>query len=143
MKVSFVALTGFLISQSIQNASALAPTYTTLNQIQKTSLYAATAIEAVSVDEVVAAAAPDDNENDNDENESVEFPPPLNKVDRLKRAATFWSTALPIVANYYGLIGSITFQELLGDTKAEEEIEVREKKKIFGFLVGFFGDCRH
>jgi hypothetical protein len=75
-------------------------------------LHTSTAVEAVT------------SETPSDEIDSVEFPPPLSQVDRLKRAATFWSTAIPIVANYYGLIGSIKLQELLGDVQTEEEIEV-------------------
>ena len=55
--------------------------------------------------------------------DTVEFPPPLSKLDRLQRAATFWSKALPIVANYYGLIGSLKLQEILGEPLAEEKIE--------------------
>jgi hypothetical protein len=54
----------------------------------------------------------------------VEFPPPLTPVDRFKRAATFWSTAIPIVANYYGIIGKIRMQELIGSKMSDEEIEV-------------------
>ena len=57
--------------------------------------------------------------------ESVDFPPPLSRVDRLKRAATFWTTVLPIVANYYGLIGSLKLQEVLGQKMSAEEVEVR------------------
>lgn len=56
--------------------------------------------------------------------DSVEFPPPLSTADRLKRAATFWSTAIPIVASYYGLISRIKLQDLLGLEKwTDEEIE--------------------
>jgi hypothetical protein len=59
------------------------------------------------------------------EEESVEFPPPLSTVDRLKRAATFWSVAIPIVANYYGKFAEMKLREgLLGETMSEEEIEV-------------------
>ena len=43
----------------------------------------------------------------NKNNQKVEFPPPQSAIDRFKRAATFWSTALPIVADYYGLISRI------------------------------------
>ena len=60
-----------------------------------------------------------------DSEDSVDFPPPLSAVDRLTRAATFWSTAIPIVANYYGLIGSIKLQEILGENQTDEDIEVR------------------
>ena len=61
-----------------------------------------------------------------DSSHTVEFPPPLSKVDRFKRATTFWSTALPIVASYYGLIGRLKLQEVfLGnklDKSKEEEL---------------------
>ena len=64
--------------------------------------------------------------NDDERNVDVEFPPPLSSWDRTKRAATFYSTAIPIIANYYGLIGNIKIQELIGTEKfSEEEIEVR------------------
>jgi hypothetical protein len=53
----------------------------------------------------------------------VEFPPPLSPVDRFKRAATFWSTALPIVASYYGLISNLKLQELLGKSLSPEEVQ--------------------
>jgi hypothetical protein len=58
---------------------------------------------------------------------SIEFPPPLSRSDRLKRAATFWSTALPIVASYYGLISRIKLQELLGDTMSDTDQETMWK----------------
>ena len=32
---------------------------------------------------------------------SLEFPPPLTKVQRVQRAAKFWSSAIPIVLSYY------------------------------------------
>ena len=54
----------------------------------------------------------------------VAFPPPLSATDRLKRAATFWSTAVPIIANYYGLIGTLKLNEILGKEMTDEEIEV-------------------
>jgi hypothetical protein len=47
------------------------------------------------------------NSNKKDQNNSVEFPPPIGRVDRLTWAATFWSTALPIVASYYSLINRL------------------------------------
>ena len=39
-----------------------------------------------------------DDMDDDTNIDDVTFPPPLSAVDRLKRAATFWSTAVPIVA---------------------------------------------
>ena len=46
--------------------------------------------------------------------ESAEFPPPLSKVDRLKRAAQFWSTAVPIIASYYGKSLDLKLRGTLG-----------------------------
>ena len=57
------------------------------------------------------------------EGSSVEFPAQLSKIERLKRSAAFWGTAGPIIANYYGLISKVKFQELLGSSLSEDEIE--------------------
>ena len=62
---------------------------------------------------------------DFDENESIQFPPPLGRAGRMKRAAEFWLNAAPIVASYYGLMGKVKLQELHGMTMTEREIEVR------------------
>jgi hypothetical protein len=63
------------------------------------------------------------SEDDSFDYTSIVFPPPLSQADRLKRAATFWSTAVPIVASYYGIIGKTKLQELLGQKMTDEEIE--------------------
>jgi hypothetical protein len=55
---------------------------------------------------------------------SVKFPPPLNKVDRLKRAATFWVSTVPILSNYYANLGRLQFLEMHGMTMPIEESEV-------------------
>lgn len=55
--------------------------------------------------------------------ESTEFPPPLTPIEKFQRAATFWSVAIPIVANYYGLIGNLKLQELLGSPMSDEDVE--------------------
>jgi hypothetical protein len=63
----------------------------------------------------------DDDESFGD----VEFPPPLTSIDQMKRAATFYSTAVPIIANYIGLIGNIKLQEMMKtESIDEEDIEV-------------------
>lgn len=53
--------------------------------------------------------------------DEVEFPPPLNSWAKTKRVATFYSTAVPIIANYYGLIANLKIQEVLGTEKFDEE----------------------
>lgn len=70
---------------------------------------------------------------------SAEFPPPLSSMDKLQRAATFWSVALPIVANYYGLIGNLKLQEILGSPMSENDVEVSSFPEVV--LRGTF--CVH
>jgi hypothetical protein len=55
---------------------------------------------------------------------SVKFPPPLNKLDRLKRAATFWVSTVPIVSNYYANLGKLKFLEIHGMPMPIDESEV-------------------
>jgi len=49
--------------------------------------------------------SPTETEDSSSEEEevvnSLEFPPPLTKVQRVQRAAKFWSSAIPIVLSYY------------------------------------------
>lgn len=92
---------------------ALVPSSLTSRSMQ-TSLFASATVEASTKDDL----------DDLDDLDSVEFPPPLSQLDRIQRSAIFWSKALPIVANYYGLIGSLKLQELLGENPSEESIEV-------------------
>lgn len=51
----------------------------------------------------------------------VDFPPPLSAWDSTKRSATFYQTAVPIVADYYGLIANLKIKEILGSEKIDEE----------------------
>jgi len=54
---------------------------------------------------------------------SIDFPPPLTKVQRLKRAAQFWTSALPIVLSYYSKDAELRVKETLTGmslTPAEE-----------------------
>lgn len=102
----------------IAGLSAIAAGFTAVSQqqtprqvLQRTGLSVANALETPQASTSSTA-------------EVVEFPPPLTPVDRFKRAATFWSTAIPIVANYYGIIGKIKMQEVLGTKMSDEEVEV-------------------
>ena len=82
----------------------------------------AAAAAAAAATPIVASNIVDDDESFGD----VEFPPPLTSIDQMKRAATFYSTAVPIIANYIGLIGNIKLQEMLkSESIDEEDIEVR------------------
>ena len=62
--------------------------------------------------------------NDSDADD-VTFPAPLSKVDRLKRAATFWSTAVPIIASYYGKYAEMKIREkVTGECLDEDECQI-------------------
>lgn len=65
-------------------------------------------------------------ESSSSESEEIEFefPPPLSKIDQFKRAAEFWSNAVPIVASYYSTTVELQFRELLtGNTLSESEAQ--------------------
>ena len=80
------------------------------------------AAAAATTTPIIGSNIVDDDESFGD----VEFPPPLTSIDQMKRAATFYSTAVPIIANYIGLIGNIKLQEMLkSESIDEEDIEVR------------------
>ena len=85
------------------------------------------AVVELKASDITTAPVTTSDDDDDDDDESVTFPPPLSQLDRLKRAAVFWSKAVPIVANYYGLIGSLKLQEIMGETLDEETIEVCTK----------------
>lgn len=95
-----------------------------------------TSISAVAVPEETATAAVTETASNAEEEESVEFPPPLSSIDRLKRGAQFWSTAVPIIGNYYGKFAEMKLREgFLGEEMSDEEIEVSN------LLVHSFKSC--
>ena len=92
------------------------------NSDVETNAAAAAAAAATTAPIIGSSNIVDDDESFGD----VEFPPPLTSIDQMKRAATFYSTAVPIIANYIGLIGNIKLQEMLkSESIDEEDIEVR------------------
>jgi len=117
MLVRFLSLSLLLVSSQRSLAFAPSSCSTASRNLIQQPLNVAGVVDDTSLS--VSSPSPEDSENVG----SVEFPPPLSKVDRLKRATTFWSTALPIVASYYGLISRLKLQELLSGNKlpAEEE----------------------
>jgi len=52
---------------------------------------------------------------------TVEFPPPLTKVQRLERAAKFWSSAIPIVLSYYSKSAELRAKEAFTGIKLTED----------------------
>ncbi len=54
---------------------------------------------------------------------TVEFPPPLTKVQRLERAAKFWSSAIPIVLSYYSKSAELLVKEAFTGVELTEDEE--------------------
>ena len=75
-------------------------------------------------------------------NEAVVFPPPLTPVDRLKRAATFWASALTSIASYYSFMGTIPFRSEDDDIEAlwaeQHARAVHELARVITELKGFY-----
>mmetsp|Transcript_28676 Transcript_28676/g.77648 ORF Transcript_28676/g.77648 Transcript_28676/m.77648 type:complete len:611 (-) Transcript_28676:3222-5054(-) len=91
---------------------------------QSRAPYAGSSVLAAASTELEVSRNAIGDNNDDINVDGVEFPPPLSPMDRTKRAATFYSTIIPIIANYVGLIGNLKVQELLGtDRFDEKEIE--------------------
>eukprot|EP00985_Skeletonema_marinoi_P019386 scaffold11096_cov114-Skeletonema_marinoi.AAC.1 len=67
-------------------------------------------------------------ENSSDDNTegtkpTIEFPPPLTKVQRLERAAKFWSSAIPIVLSYYSKSAELLVKEAFTGVELTEDEE--------------------
>ena len=132
--LSIVAVDAFSTShkaQRMQSSTASVPlTATTSLGLAATTAISSPKEKSTAAESPVAPSslemkATATNGDDNDEDlDFVEFPPPLSPFDQFKRAASFWSTAVPIIANYYGLIGNVKLQELLGTSLDEENVEV-------------------
>jgi aarF domain-containing kinase len=68
-----------------------------------------------------------ENSSDDDNTEgtkpTIEFPPPLTKVQRLERAAKFWSSAIPIVLSYYSKSAELLVKEAFTGVELTEDEE--------------------
>ena len=120
-------LAGILLISVLQQSNALnSPALPVSSKQSRVAVVPKSRLSVASTQLETTANGADTDCDDDSEIGEVEFPPPLSSWDRTKRAATFYSTAVPIIANYYGLIGNLKIQELLGTEKFdEEEIEVR------------------
>lgn len=84
------------------------------------ALWSATSSSSSSPEEILQPVSSEDGDA-----VGVDFPPPLSKVDRLKRAATFWSTAVPIIFSYYGKYAEITLRSKVeGQCVSDEECQL-------------------
>ncbi len=71
----------------------------------------------------IAPAPTENNNNDDNTKATVEFPPPLTKVQRLERAAKFWSSAIPIVLSYYSKSAELLVKEAFTGVELTEDEE--------------------
>ena len=129
MRFSFAATVAFITSNHIE---AFAPNRLSNLHLSNDAICSRvdrpTALQTSGTLDVVSNVADAGSSEDNPgtEEQTITFPPPLSKVDRLKRAAQFWSSALPIVASYYTKSSEVYVREvLLGETLPVEEKQVR------------------
>jgi len=95
-----------------------------LSSLSKTARLYATSTDTPLDNATTTSSSSDIGTSANNDDGSfggVEFPPPLSTIDGIKRAATFYSTVVPIIANYYGLIGNLKVKELMGKESLDEE----------------------
>lgn len=141
MKLSSLALTGALIS-NIKTSTAFASNNINLHPCAGTC----TTSRTFQLD---VAASSETTPSDNDEIPTIEFPPPLTKVENVQRAAKFWSSALPIVLSYYSKSAELQVKEAftgISLTEAEEQIIWNEQHRkgalqladIITSLKGFY-----
>jgi len=113
MRISLILLWMTSSSVLVSRSDAFVPS--SIQKVPKSELSQSNSATPGSVEE---------NENNNDVI-GVEFPAPLSKVGRLKRAATFWSTAVPIIASYYGKYAEMKIREkVTGECLDEEECQI-------------------
>lgn len=91
---------------------------------------ARTVTGAKSLGITYATISPDKNNidinaasNNSDNKATIEFPPPLTKVQRLQRAAKFWSSAIPIVLSYYSKSAELRVKEAFTGIELTEDEE--------------------
>mmetsp|Transcript_276 Transcript_276/g.696 ORF Transcript_276/g.696 Transcript_276/m.696 type:complete len:613 (-) Transcript_276:264-2102(-) len=123
--VAFPALTAILFALLEQRSNALNSLAQTTKQCRApVAPNSNTRLSVATAEPEVSSLKASFTDNDDIDVDGVEFPPPLSSMDRTKRAATFYSTVVPIIANYAGLIANLKVQELMGTERfTEAEIE--------------------
>eukprot|EP00554_Chaetoceros_debilis_P009926 CAMPEP_0194104704 /NCGR_PEP_ID=MMETSP0150-20130528/5032_1 /TAXON_ID=122233 /ORGANISM="Chaetoceros debilis, Strain MM31A-1" /LENGTH=594 /DNA_ID=CAMNT_0038792341 /DNA_START=162 /DNA_END=1946 /DNA_ORIENTATION=+ len=111
---------------SLQVASLLLvvlPTSLAFTPLPSTKLQCSNNINKVRTRGLAVSSPVEEGQGQDDSaGPTVDFPPPLSKIDALKRAAEFWSSALPIVLSYYSKSAELSFNEALtGETLTEEQ----------------------
>jgi Predicted unusual protein kinase len=118
MKVSMLLLSGFGVFVTVEDT--LAFTATTGPNLRNLGSKISSSNNSWSKNNAVS----NEQVNGNDV-ASVEFPPPLSKVDRIKRASKFWSSAIPIVLSYYSKGAELEVKRAFtGQSLTQEEEEI-------------------
>lgn len=134
MKLTTCAL---VLAVTMPNATSLSPPHAFSHRSNRPFKSARQSMFVAKSDATASAAGPDrraegDAAGDSDSASapSIEFPPPLTKVQRLQRAAKFWSSAVPIVLSYYSKDAELRVKEAFTGTSltpAEEEVVWNEQ----------------
>ena len=99
MKILLPALV--LASSSVYTSHAFTSTQHTNIKVSTVSRQSTILSEATTVPLDESPIETEDSSEEEEVTTSLEFPPPLTKVQRVQRAAKFWSSAIPIVLSYY------------------------------------------
>mmetsp|Transcript_29777 Transcript_29777/g.34250 ORF Transcript_29777/g.34250 Transcript_29777/m.34250 type:complete len:603 (+) Transcript_29777:57-1865(+) len=111
---------GLMISLSLILTSSLSFTSTSLQSRRGVKIWRGCSSRASFPLYAVSTSNEKSSETGN-----IEFPEELTGSERLVRAATFWSSAVPIVASYYGKMTELKIrQDLLGECLSEDECEI-------------------
>ena len=100
---------------------------------QRSALSSDSSIEKFSTITSAETAVASTSVSSSVESQDVEFPSEITGIDRIKRAAKFWSAAVPIVASYYGKSGELFMREAflgerLSDDAAQKEFDLLHYK---------------
>jgi len=143
MKLSSLALAVSLVA-NIKTSTAFANSNINLHP------YAAGTRTTTRIFQLDEAASSSEITTPNvDEIPTIEFPPPLTKVENYQRAAKFWSSAIPIVLSYYSKSAELQVKQAFTGvslTEAEEQIIWNEQHRkgaleladIISSLKGFY-----
>ena len=98
-----IAIALVLASSLVYSSHAFTSTQHTNIKVSTVSRQSTILSEATTttLDESPTETEEDSSSEEEEVTTSLEFPPPLTKVQRVQRAAKFWSSAIPIVLSYY------------------------------------------
>ena len=99
MKIFVLVLASSLVYSSHAFTSTAQQTGLKVGTVSRQSTVLSEA--TTTLDESPTETEEDSSSKEEEIVNTLEFPPPLTKVQRVQRAAKFWSSAIPIVLSYY------------------------------------------